>query len=114
MTDSEYLRRGITEFLPRWKENGWHNSARKPVANQDLLEQLEELVEYQDVTWLHVRGHPGQPEQERCDALATVVARRVKELQDLSRFQLPAVGREDRRGRTGRVPAAADKRPVAR
>jgi ribonuclease HI len=51
LTDSDYVRRSITEFLPRWKENGWRNSAGKPVANQDLWEQLEELAQYHDVNW---------------------------------------------------------------
>jgi ribonuclease HI len=114
LTDSDYVRRGITEFLPRWKENGWRNSARKPVANQDLWEQLEELAEYHVLTWLHVRGHSGQPEQERCDALATAAARKVKEVPDIFRSHLPAPPREDRRPRTGRASATADNRPAAR
>ena len=78
-TDSDYLRRGITEFLPRWTENQWRNSGGKPVANQDLWEQLEELTRYHDVKWLQVRGHSGQPDQDRCDALATAAARIVKQ-----------------------------------
>ena len=78
LTDSEYLRRGVTEFLRRWKENGWTNAGGKPVANQDLWEQLDELTQYHDVNWQHVRGHSGVPDQDRCDALATAAARRIQ------------------------------------
>jgi ribonuclease HI len=78
LTDSEYLRRGITEFLSRWKENGWRNSAGEAVANQDRWEQLEELVQYHDVNWLHVSGHSGDADQDRCDALATAAAKKMK------------------------------------
>lgn len=79
LTDSDYLRRGITEFLPRWKENGWRNSGGKAVANQDLWGQLEELVQYHNVNWQRVRGHSGDVDQDRCDALATAAARSVKQ-----------------------------------
>jgi ribonuclease HI len=78
LTDSEYVRRGITEFLPRWKANDWCNSAGKPVANRDLWEELEELAGYHEVTWIHVRGHSGQPNHERCDSLAVTAARAAK------------------------------------
>ena len=50
LTDSEYVRRGITEFLPRWKANGWRASTGKPVVNRDLWEELEELAGYHEVT----------------------------------------------------------------
>ena len=70
LTDSEYVRRGITEFLPRWKANGWRASTGKPVVNRDLWEELEELAGNHEVTWIHVRGHSGQPNHERCDSLA--------------------------------------------
>ena len=76
--DSEYVRRGITEYLARWKANGWTSSVGKPVANRDLWEELEELVLYHDVNWRHVRGHSGVPDQDRCDGLATAAARKVK------------------------------------
>jgi ribonuclease HI len=78
LTDSDYVRRGITEFLPRWKNNGWRNSSGKPIANQDLWEELDELTEYHRVIWVHVRGHSGQADQELCDTLATNAAQRVK------------------------------------
>ena len=78
LTDSEYVRRGITEFLPRWKANGWRASSGKPVVNRDLWEELEELVGYHEVTWIHIRGHSGQPNHERCDSLAVTAARSAK------------------------------------
>jgi ribonuclease HI len=78
LTDSEYVRRGISEFLPRWKNNGWRNASGKVVVNQDLWEELEALVERHQVTWEHVRGHSGHPDHERCDALANSAAREAK------------------------------------
>ena len=78
LTDSDYVRRGITEFLPRWKNNGWRNASGGAVVNQDLWEQLDELVGYHDVRWVHVRGHSGQPDHERCDALANSAAKAAK------------------------------------
>ena len=78
LTDSDYVRRGITEFLPRWKNNGWRNASGRSVVNQDLWEQLDELVGYHEVKWIHVRGHSGQPDHERCDALANSAARAAK------------------------------------
>src|ERR1700675_2005688 len=78
LTDSEYVRRGITEFLPRWKANGWRASTGKPVVNRDLWEELEEVAGYHEVTWIHVRGHSGQPNHERCDSLAVTAARSAK------------------------------------
>ena len=78
LTDSEYVRRGITEFLPRWKANGWRTSAGKPVVNRDLWEELEVFAGYHELTWIHVRGHSGQPNHERCDSLAVTAARSAK------------------------------------
>jgi ribonuclease HI len=75
LTDSEYVRRGITEFLPRWKTNGWQSAAGKAIANRDLWEGLDELAGYHQVTWVHVRGHSGHLDHERCDALANSAAR---------------------------------------
>lgn len=69
-TDSEYLRRGITEWLPSWKQRGWRTADRKPVKNVDLWQLLDELTQRHAVTWHWVRGHSGHPENERADALA--------------------------------------------
>ncbi|RME07916.1 MAG: ribonuclease HI [Anaerolineae bacterium] len=69
-TDSEYLKRGITEWLPRWKRNGWKTTAKKPVKNQELWRALDEALQPHQVVWHWVRGHAGQAENERVDRLA--------------------------------------------
>lgn len=69
-TDSEYLMKGILEWMPNWKLKGWKTSSRKPVKNQDLWQQLDRQVEMHDVTWNWVKGHAGHVENERVDRLA--------------------------------------------
>lgn len=69
-TDSEYVRRGITEWLPRWKANGWKTAARKPVKNDDLWRQLDELVTGHSIEWHWVKGHSGNAGNDRADDLA--------------------------------------------
>lgn len=69
-TDSEYLRKGITEWLPQWKKNQWKTAAKKPVKNRDLWEILDQLNQKNIVHWHWVRGHDGHPENERADELA--------------------------------------------
>jgi ribonuclease HI len=69
-TDSEYVRRGITEWLPRWKARDWRTADRKPVKNQDLWRTLDELAALHRVEWYWVAGHSGVPGNERADALA--------------------------------------------
>lgn len=69
-TDSEYVRKGITEWLAQWKQRGWRTAARKPVKNVDLWQRLDEIAARHDVTWHWVRGHSGHPENERADQLA--------------------------------------------
>jgi len=69
-TDSEYLKKGMTEWLAGWLRRGWKNSQKQPVANRDLWEQLLELASIHQVEWHWVRGHTGHVENERCDALA--------------------------------------------
>lgn len=76
-TDSNYVRQGITEWLPRWKGNGWRTSARKPVRNADLWQRLEAAAARHSVRWSWVRGHSGHPENERADRLATDAADRI-------------------------------------
>ena len=66
------MRRGITEWLPGWKKNGWKNSAKKPVANRDLWELLEALTLKHDVKFHWVKGHNGHPDNERVDEAARV------------------------------------------
>ena len=69
ITDSNYLRRGVTEWMPRWIARGWKTADKKPVLNRDLWEQLNDVVRQQDIEWKWVRGHSGEPENERCDEL---------------------------------------------
>lgn len=69
-TDSEYVKKGMTEWIESWVKRGWKNTQKKPVANRDLWERLLELAEQHQVEWHWVRGHDGHAENERCDALA--------------------------------------------
>ena len=71
VTDSEYLRNGITSWLPAWKARGWKTAAKKPVKNQDLWERLDAaLRRHRRVEWRWTRGHADDPLNERADALA--------------------------------------------
>ena len=70
-TDSEYVRRGITEWMPNWKARDWKTADLKPVKNRDLWERLDELAVGHDIDWRWVKGHSGVPGNERVDALAT-------------------------------------------
>lgn len=69
-TDSEYVRKGMTEWLPAWKRRGWRTADGKPVKNVELWQQLEHLSGQHEVHWRWVRGHAGDPGNERADALA--------------------------------------------
>ena len=69
-TDSEYVRRGILEWLPNWKRRGWRTAARTPVKNADLWQALDEVCQQHDVKWHWVKGHSGDPGNELADALA--------------------------------------------
>jgi ribonuclease HI len=69
-TDSAYLRNGITTWLPKWKRNGWRTADKKPVKNADLWQRLEAAAGQHQVQWLWVKGHAGDPGNERADALA--------------------------------------------
>jgi ribonuclease HI len=69
-TDSQYVRRGILEWLPQWKARGWKTADRKPVKNQDLWQQLEAAAAQHRIEWHWVPGHAGVPGNERCDVLA--------------------------------------------
>ncbi|MEX2641889.1 MAG: ribonuclease HI [Acetobacterales bacterium] len=69
-TDSAYLHKGITQWLPRWKQRGWRTADKKPVKNVDLWQRLDELIARHRVEWRWVKGHAGHVENERADALA--------------------------------------------
>ncbi len=69
-TDSEYVRRGITEWLKAWKARDWRTADKKPVKNRDLWERLDAVAARHDIEWRWVKGHSGVPGNERVDALA--------------------------------------------
>ena len=70
VTDSQYLRRGVTEWLPNWKRRGWRTAERKPVKNADLWQRLDSLAARHEIDWRWVRGHNGHPDNEQADRLA--------------------------------------------
>ena len=80
-TDSEYVKKGITEWLPRWKLKGWKTADGKPVKNTDLWQRLDQARAAHRVEWKWVRGHSGHPENERVDALARSAAAAVRSSQ---------------------------------
>lgn len=69
-TDSQYVQKGITEWVRGWKARGWKTADKKPVKNEDLWRQLDEAAARHKIKWHWVRGHNGHPENERADALA--------------------------------------------
>jgi len=69
-TDSTYLLNGITKWVEGWQRNGWKTAAKKPVKNDDLWRRLLEAMRPHDVSWVWVKGHAGDPGNERADALA--------------------------------------------
>ena len=69
-TDSQYVQKGISEWLADWKRRGWRTADKKPVKNEDLWRELERLAAAHRISWHWVRGHAGHPENERADALA--------------------------------------------
>ena len=69
-TDSQYVQKGVTEWLRNWKQRGWKTADRKPVKNEDLWRALDAQLASHRISWRWVRGHSGHPENERADALA--------------------------------------------
>ena len=70
VTDSQYVKQGITRWITRWRRNGWRTAARQPVKNRDLWERLDAALQRHQVEWKWVRGHAGHSENERADQLA--------------------------------------------
>ena len=70
VTDSSYVKDGITSWIHGWKKRGWKNAAKKPVKNEDLWKRLDAAQARHQVTWEWVKGHAGHPENERADELA--------------------------------------------
>ena len=69
-TDSQYVQKGISEWLPGWKARRWRTAANQPVKNVDLWQRMDALAAQHQIQWLWVKGHAGHPENERADALA--------------------------------------------
>ena len=78
VTDSKYVRDGITSWIHGWKRKNWVNSAGDPVKNKDLWEQLDAAMQRHDIEWDWVKGHAGDEFNERCDRLARDAAERMK------------------------------------
>ncbi len=73
VSDSAYVINGITQWIHNWKRNGWKRKVRsnlEPVKNDELWKELDALTNQHSITWKHVRGHSGHPQNERCDELA--------------------------------------------
>ncbi|HUQ92016.1 MAG TPA: ribonuclease HI [Bryobacteraceae bacterium] len=75
VTDSEYLRKGITQWVKNWKRNSWLTKEKKPVVNRDLWENLDALVAQHDIHWEWTKGHANHVDNNRCDELAQAAAR---------------------------------------
>ncbi len=78
-TDSQYLRKGILEWIHNWKKKGWKTSANKPVKNADLWRQLDSLASQHEIEWHWVKGHSGHPGNEKADALANQGCEQLRE-----------------------------------
>jgi ribonuclease HI len=78
VTDSQYLVKGMTEWIHGWKRKGWQNSKKEPVLNRDLWEELLKLCSQHVVNWQWIRGHNGHVENERCDQLARQAITEIK------------------------------------
>lgn len=80
-TDSQYVMKGITEWMVNWKKRGWKTASRQPVKNVDLWQRLDKALAPHEVEWFWIRGHTGHPENERADQLAN---RGIDELVSIS------------------------------
>ncbi|NNM58644.1 MAG: ribonuclease HI [Legionellales bacterium] len=69
-TDSQYVRKGVLEWMPRWKVRHWQTADKQPVKNQDLWQKLDSLLQLHTISWHWVKGHSGHPENELADKLA--------------------------------------------
>ncbi len=78
-SDSQYVLKGISEWIHGWKRNGWKTADKKPVKNADLWQELDQLTRQHKLEWIWVKGHAGHPENERADALANRGIDQLKE-----------------------------------
>lgn len=77
-TDSQYVQKGMTEWIMNWKQRGWRTAAKKPVRNADLWQQLDSLCEQHEMVWHWVKGHAGDPGNERADELANLGVEQIE------------------------------------
>jgi ribonuclease HI len=75
VTDSEYVKNGITSWIHGWKRKNWTTSSKKPVVNRDLWEELDRLASQHDAVWVWTKGHASHEDNNRCDELAQTAAR---------------------------------------
>ncbi len=78
-TDSTYVMKGISEWLPGWKKRGWKTAAKKPVKNADLWRALDEAASRHKVDWRWIKGHAGHEHNERADELARLAIKEMRE-----------------------------------
>jgi ribonuclease HI len=109
-TDSVYLRKGITQWVPAWTGNGWMTRDKKPVKNVDLWLRLEAAIRTHDVQWFWVKGHAGHPENERADELACRGAEEIAGRRSSRALRRPGGAAASRPG-TG---SGSRSRPAAR
>ncbi len=102
-TDSQYVRQGITEWLPVWKSKGWRTAKRKRVKNEELWRELETSASRHTIEWKWVKGHAGDADNERCDRLAGEAIRRV--LKENSKEQLATALTEFQNRETCGIPS---------
>jgi ribonuclease HI len=102
-TDSQYLRKGISEWVHGWKRKGWRTSTKEPVRNADLWKELDRLASGHELTWHWVKGHSGDAMNERCDVLAVSEIAKLKK--QFTRAELKAALAEFRSAQE--VPKAA-------
>lgn len=79
-TDSQYVQKGMTQWLANWKRRDWRTADKKPVKNSDLWQELDDLVSKHQVTWKWVRGHAGDPGNEAADELANMGVQQARSL----------------------------------
>ncbi|MGE0251279.1 MAG: ribonuclease HI [Dongiaceae bacterium] len=76
-TDSEYVKNGVKEWMPKWQKNGWKTADKKPVKNKELWERLYVATHTHEIEWHWVKGHAGHPENERADELARLAIKKL-------------------------------------
>ena len=79
VTDSTYVRDGVTKWIHGWKKNGWKTAAKKPVKNADLWMELDEAAARHEVQWDWVKGHSGDPDNDRADELARLAIAQMRD-----------------------------------